>query len=59
MESIMAETNGSPLKMLPGGPHVQGRMGLLQRVFPEIGVAQNGWFIMENLIKIDDLETHI
>ena len=24
-------------------------------VFPKIGVPQNGWFIMENSIKIDDL----
>ena len=23
--------------------------------FPKIGVPQNGWFIMENLIKMDDL----
>ena len=24
-------------------------------VFPKIGVPQNGWFIMENLSKMDDL----
>ena len=24
-------------------------------VFPQIGIPQNGWFIMENRIKIDDL----
>ena len=24
-------------------------------VFPKIGVLQNGWFIMENSIKMDDL----
>ena len=24
-------------------------------VFPKIGVPQNGWFMMENPIKMDDL----
>ena len=42
----------------------QARCSLLERylkiwVFPKIGVPQNGWFIMENSIKMDDLgKTH-
>ena len=24
-------------------------------MFPKIGVPENGWFIMENTIKMDDL----
>ena len=27
-------------------------------VFSKIGVPQNGWFIMENRIKMDDLGAH-
>ena len=30
-------------------------VGFSTWVFPKIGVPQNGWFIMEDLIKMDDL----
>ena len=29
--------------------------GITIWMFPKIGVPQNGWFVMENLIKMDDL----
>ena len=30
-------------------------MSIMRWVFPKIGVPQNGWFIIENLIQMDDL----
>ena len=33
----------------------RGEGPLLIWVFPKIGVPQNGWFMMENPIKLDDL----
>ena len=33
----------------------RGEGPLLIWGFPKIGVPQNGWFMMENLIKLDDL----
>ena len=37
------------------GPPVKRSKWSYLWVFPKIGVPQNGWFIMENPIKIDDL----
>ena len=47
--------------MIHGTQHVQSDSSsfVYTWVFPRIGVPQNGWFIMENLSKMDDLGTPI
>ena len=39
---------------IEGAGDVDGRLVAIW-VFPKIGVPQNGWFMMENPIKMDDL----
>ena len=39
------------------GPEEHGFFrNIFRWVFPKIGVPENGWFIVENPIKMDDLE---
>ena len=38
-----------------GRAHVTAKTSIHTWVFPKIGVPQNGWFIMENPIEMDDL----
>ena len=44
---------GVPLSNIP--KHRDPKKQFTIWVFPKIGVPQNGWFIMENPIKLDDL----
>ena len=47
----------SPQEVLCASKHrySQGMTGRLGWVFPKIGIAENGWFIVETPIKMDDL----
>ena len=38
-----------------GSKQFRDKSGQIIRVFPKMGVPQNGWSIMENSIKMDDL----
>ena len=52
LSTWLALKSGGKAKMiLAGCPDVLDRMWM----FPKIGVPQNGWFIRENPIKMDDL----
>jgi len=45
-----------PLRASPTtAKHMSGTCECPIWMFPKIGVSQNGWFIMENLINMDDL----
>ena len=55
LASIPSQKRKGPIFTSSWEMRVSGRLQISRWVFPKIMVSQNGWFIMENPIKMDDL----